>query len=152
VHFTRSREESKRINNVKQCIIISASGMATGGRVLHHLKNRLPDPKNTILFVGYQGEGTRGRQLQDGAKTIKMMGEYVSVAAHVDTVSGFSAHADYKEIMRWMDGFSRPPRRIFCVHGESPGLSAMKQHIEERGAGWSAQIASYLEKVELSGE
>ena len=149
VHFTRTRDESKRINGVKQCIIISASGMATGGRVLHHLKQRLPDAKSTILFVGYQGEGTRGRLMLDGAKTVKMMGEEVPVVAHVECVHGFSAHADYQEIMRWMNGFAKPPKQIFCVHGEDPGLTAMKKHIEDRGPGWSAHIAKYLEKVEL---
>ncbi len=147
VHFTRTRDESKAINKVKQCIIISASGMATGGRVLHHLKNRLPDARNTILFVGYQGEGTRGRTLQDGAKTLKMFGELVPVGATIGTVSGFSAHADYQEVLRWMDGFATPPQRVFCVHGEAPGLQAMKQRILNRG--WKAEIAGYLQKVDL---
>ena len=149
MHFTRTRDDSKAINSVRQCIIISASGMATGGRVLHHLKQRLPDPRTTVLFVGYQGEGTRGRQLQQGATEIKMMGEQVPVKAHIATVSGFSAHGDYLEIMRWMNGFTRPPEQIFCVHGEADGLSAMKKHIEDRGPAWKAHIAVYLEKVTL---
>lgn len=149
VRFTRTREESQSINAVKQCIIISASGMCTGGRILHHLKHRLPDARNTILFVGYQGEGTRGRSLLDGAKTLKLLGEHIPVGAHVDAVSGFSAHADFTEVLRWLDGFTSPPERLFCVHGESSGLRAMQQHIEARGAGWKAQIPAYLDKVEL---
>jgi metallo-beta-lactamase family protein len=150
LRFTRTRDESMAINSVKQCIIISASGMATGGRVLHHLKHRLPDPRSTILFVGYQGEGTRGQILQGGATEIKIMGEMVPVKAHIATVSGFSAHADYLEIMRWLDGFTRAPRQIFCVHGEAEGLAAMKKHIEDRGPDWKAHIATYLEKVTLA--
>ncbi|MGC4113902.1 MAG: MBL fold metallo-hydrolase [Myxococcales bacterium] len=148
LRFTRTRDESKAINDVRQCIIISASGMVTGGRVLHHLKNRLPDKRNTVLFVGYQGDGTRGRQMLDGATEIKMMGELIKVNAHVEVVHGFSAHADYTEVMRWMDGFTTRPR-VFCVHGESEGLVAMKDHIEKRGHGWKAEIAGYLQKVEL---
>lgn len=123
--------------------------MATGGRVLHHLRHRLPDARNTILFVGYQGEGTRGRLLQDGAKSVKMLGEPVAVGAHIATVSGFSAHADHTEVLRWMDGFAHPPERVFCVHGEAGGLQAMKKQVEARGHLWKAHIATYLEKVEL---
>lgn len=149
LRFTKTREESMGINNVKQCIVISASGMVTGGRVLHHLKNRLPDPRNTVLFVGYQGDGTRGRQMLDGATEVKMMGQQIKVGAHVEVVHGFSAHADYSEIMRWMDGFTTKPQ-VYCVHGESEGLTAMKAHVEKRGGGWKAEIASYLQKVELS--
>jgi len=148
LRFTRSRDESKAINDVRQCIIISASGMVTGGRVLHHLKNRLPNPRTTVLFVGYQGEGTRGRQMLDGATEVKMMGEMIKVNAHVEVVHGFSAHADYAEVMRWMDGFTTRPL-VFCVHGESEGLAAMKEHVEGRGPGWKAHVARYLEKVEL---
>ena len=148
--FTRSVQDSKRINDARSCIIISASGMLSGGRVLHHLKHRLPDPRNTILFVGYQGEGTRGRALQEGAKEVKIHGQRVPVGAAIRTVSGFSAHGDWREVMRWLDGFESPPERVFCVHGEDAGLAAMKQHLEARGALWRAQIPSYLEKVELS--
>lgn len=149
VKFTRTRQESMAINDVRRCIIISASGMCTGGRVLHHLKNRLPDGRNTVLFVGYQSDGTRGRTLLDGAKTLKLLGEQVAVGAKVGVVRGFSAHADSKEMMRWLDGFARPPKHVFCVHGESEGLEAMKAKIEGRGPGWKAHVASYLEKVEL---
>ncbi len=149
VHFTRAAQDSRRVNDVKQCIIIAASGMLTGGRVLHHLRHRLPDPRNTLLFVGYQGEGTRGRALQEGATEIKIHGQMVPVGAAIRTVTGFSAHADWREVLRWLDGFSSPPPRIFCVHGEPPALAAMRQRIEARGPGWSARIPEYLESVEL---
>jgi metallo-beta-lactamase family protein len=149
IRYARTREQSMQINGVRQCIIISASGMATGGRVLHHLKNRLPDPRNTILFVGYQAEGTRGRSLLDGAKQIKLMGGYVDVGAQIRVVHGFSAHAEQGELMRWLDGFQSPPERIFCVHGEGEALDALKAKIEARGEAWHAQIPSYLDKVEL---
>lgn len=149
VRFTRSVAESKAINSVERCIILSASGMATGGRVLHHLAQRLPDPRNTVLFVGYQSEGTRGRLLQDGAKEIKMLGQMVPVAAHIRVVSGFSAHADHHEMMRWLDGFRTPPEMVFCVHGEQTALAAMKERIESRGPGWRATIPSHGQKVEL---
>jgi metallo-beta-lactamase family protein len=149
VHFTRSVEDSKRINDCRKCIVISASGMATGGRVLHHLKHRLPDLRNTILFVGFQSEGTRGRTLQDGAKEVKIHGQFVQVAAQIRTVSGFSAHADHLEMMRWLDGFASPPARVLCVHGEDKGLRGMKEHIESRGPGWNVTIPRYLETVDL---
>jgi metallo-beta-lactamase family protein len=149
IKFTRSVEESKKINQARRCIIISASGMATGGRVLHHLAQRLPDPDSSVLLVGYQGVGTRGRALQEGAREVKMLGRMIPVRAAVRSVSGFSAHADANEVMRWLDGFTAPPRRVLCVHGEPPGLTAMKSRVEARGAGWKAHIPEYLETVEL---
>ncbi len=150
VHFARSVTESKKINSIRRCIIISASGMATGGRVLHHLKNRLRDNRNTVLFVGHQSEGTRGRLMQDGASTVKIHGEMVSVEARIETVQGFSAHADHQEVGRWLDGLRFPPECVFCVHGENAGLQAMKGHIESRGSDWKAHIPRYMEKIELA--
>ncbi len=147
LRFSRTIEDSKRINSVQQCIIISASGMATGGRVLHHLKHRLPEARNTVLFVGYQGEGTRGRRLLDGAEEIKIHGEMVRCRAQIRSVSGFSAHADWQEMLRWMQGFRTPPRRVFCVHGEESGLKAMKERLEQKGL--NAYVPGYLETVEL---
>ena len=91
-------------------IVISSSGMATGGRVLHHLKAALPDPRNTVLFVGYQAEGTRGRQLVDGAPRSRSTGRTIPVNAHVEQIDSMSAHADSTEILRWLGGFTRPPR------------------------------------------
>jgi metallo-beta-lactamase family protein len=108
----RSSEESKSLNDLRgPLIIISASGMVTGGRVLHHLKLRLPDPKTTVLFVGFQAEGTRGRTLQSGKSEVKMLGEIVPVRAKIKTIDGFSAHADQGEILRWLKCFKKPPKK-----------------------------------------
>jgi metallo-beta-lactamase family protein len=146
--FVTSARESKTINGFRgPGVIISASGMATGGRILHHLKHRLPDAKNTVLFVGYQGEGTRGRRLVDGEKTLKLLGEVVEVHAKVLTVSGFSAHADWKEMLRWMDGFSPAPRQTLLVHGEDVALEALRQRVAARG--WPVAVPKHLETVEL---
>jgi len=147
LEFTRTRDQSKRINQVRQCIIISASGMVTGGRVLHHLAQRLPHAENTVLLVGYQAAGTRGRLLQDGASEVKMLGRVIPVKAQVRTVSGFSAHADHEEVMRWLGGFTTPPRRVFCVHGEDAGLEAMRKLLVARGL--DAYVPKHLEQVEL---
>jgi metallo-beta-lactamase family protein len=145
----RTPEESKSINDMKgPMIIISASGMATGGRVLHHLKQRLPNPDTTVLLVGYQAEGTRGRLLQDGAKEIKMLGEVVPVRAKVQLLDGFSAHADQGEIMRWLGTFQKPPRMTYIVHGEPPAANALRDLIRQR-LKWNVEIARYQQKVAL---
>jgi metallo-beta-lactamase family protein len=129
-------------------IIISASGMATGGRVLHHLAAGLPDARNTVLFVGFQAPGTRGRSLVDGATAVKMHGRFVPVAARIERVDSMSAHADANEIMRWLSGFSRPPRTTYLVHGEPPALTALAARITKERA-WPVHIAAYRERVEL---
>jgi len=129
-------------------IVIAASGMATGGRVLNHLVRGLPNPKNTVVFAGYQAEGTRGRLLCDGARTIKMQGQQVPVAARIERLDGMSAHADAGEIMRWLSGFVRPPAITYLVHGEPPALSALAGRIR-RELGWTVHVAEYLERVEL---
>lgn len=148
--FVTSANESKRLNMVEgPGIIISASGMATGGRILHHLKHRLPDAKNTVLFVGYQSEGSRGRRLLNGEKQVKIHGQFVPVAAEIRTVSGFSAHADWKETLRWMDGFESPPRQTLMVHGEPEALNALSRRVSAKG--WKTYVPRYLEKVELAG-
>jgi metallo-beta-lactamase family protein len=147
--FVTSPNESKRLNQVEgPGIIISASGMATGGRVLHHLKHRLPDARNTVLFVGYQSEGSRGRRMLDGEPEVRIYGEMVPVRAEIRTVSGFSAHADWTETLRWMDGFESPPRQTLLVHGEPRALEALGQRV--RAKGWNAYVPDYLEKVELA--
>jgi metallo-beta-lactamase family protein len=122
--------------------------MATGGRVLHHMKNRLPDPRNTVLFVGYQSEGTRGRRLLNGEKELKIHGQMIPVEADIRVVSGFSAHADWTETLRWMEGFESPPRQTLLVHGEPSALQALKNRVEARG--WKAAVPQYLERVELA--
>lgn len=149
LHFTRTKEESQRINALRYpAIIISASGMATGGRILHHLKQRLPEPRNTVLFIGFQSNGTRGQLLKDGAKEIKIHGEMVPVRASVRSMESFSGHADSSEIMRWLQTFKRPPRRTFIVHGEPDSSAALQEQIR-RVLGWSTHIPQYLETVSL---
>jgi metallo-beta-lactamase family protein len=151
-HLTvhRTPEQSKAVNNLTgPLIIISASGMATGGRVLHHLKQRLPDPTTTVLLAGYQAEGTRGRLLQDGAAEIKMLGQLVPVRAKIKLLDGFSAHADQNEILRWLGTFKKPPRKTFIVHGEPPAASALAAVIRER-LKWTVEIAQYQQKVALA--
>jgi metallo-beta-lactamase family protein len=122
--------------------------MATGGRVLHHLKRRLPDHRNTVLLVGYQAEGTRGRALQDGAAAIRIHGEAVPVRARVETIDGLSAHADRREILRWLRGFRRPPARTYVVHAEEKAAEALAKLIRAE-LGWSAAIAGDGETVPL---
>jgi metallo-beta-lactamase family protein len=145
----RTPEESKAANDLEgPVIIISASGMATGGRVLHHLRHRLPDPDTTVLLVGYQAEGTRGRSLQDGAKEKKMLGEIVPVRARIKLLDGFSAHADQEEILRWLSTFKKPPRMTYVVHGEPAAASTLASVIRER-LSWQVEVAKYQQKVPL---
>ena len=149
--FTRGVEQSKQLNRFKgPGIIISASGMATGGRILHHLKLRLPDPNNAVLFVGYQSEGTRGRRMLDGEKEVRIHGTDVPVRAQLLQVSGFSAHADWQEMLRWMDGFSAPPKQTLLVHGETGALEALKARVSAKG--WKTHVPTHLERVELDAE
>ena len=146
--FTRTTDQSKAINHVHgPCIIISASGMATGGRVLHHLERRLPESSTTILLVGFQAAGTRGWRLQNGAPTLRMHGKDVPVRARVISLPSFSAHGDREEVGRWLDGAPRPPRRTFCVHGEPVALAAQAAAIAARG--WEVHVPVHLESVEL---
>lgn len=149
VKATKSTEESKAINEQKgSMIIISASGMATGGRVLHHLRRRLPDPKTTVLLAGFQAPGTRGRSLQDGAKELKMYGEMVPVRAKIESMSGLSAHGDQAELLRWLRGFERAPRQVYLVHGEPKSALVLAGVIQEK-FGWKARPAVDLETVPL---
>jgi metallo-beta-lactamase family protein len=149
VKFCRSPEQSKAINRVEgPCLIVSASGMATGGRVLHHLARRLPDPRTTVLLVGYQAAGTRGWNLQNGAATLRIHGEDVPVKARVASIGGFSAHADEAEIGRWLQSFPSPPARTFLVHGEPAALSASLARMEKLG--WPALVPNHLQQVRLS--
>lgn len=139
--FCRTVEASKRLNDLRgPIIIVSASGMATGGRILHHLQHRLPDARNTVLLVGYQAAGTRGRSLQDGAKTLRMFGADVPVRARVETIHGLSAHADQLEILRWLGGFQHPPRQTYLVHGEPAAAAGLAAAIRAR-YGWTVTAA-----------
>ncbi|HRK60988.1 MAG TPA: MBL fold metallo-hydrolase [Candidatus Omnitrophota bacterium] len=139
--LAKTPEESQALNSIKgPVIIISASGMATGGRILHHLKNRLPDPKNTVLLPGYQAAGTRGRSLQDGAKTVRMQGQDIPVNAKVELLDGLSAHADQNEILKWLSYFKKPPKVTYLVHGEEESLIALRSAIREK-LNWNVEIA-----------
>ena len=145
----KTPEQSKAINSLKgPLIIISASGMATGGRVLHHLKHRLPNPDTTVLFAGYQAEGTRGRLLQDGAKDVKMLGEAIPVRAKIKVLDGFSAHADQAEILRWLRTFKKAPKMTYIVHGEPPAAQALDAVIREQ-LKWKVEIARHQQVVPL---
>jgi metallo-beta-lactamase family protein len=148
VKMTRTVDESKAINNVASCIILSASGMANGGRVLHHLANRLPDAKNCVMLGGYQGDGTGGRALQDGAQYLHIHGQEIPVRAEVVTIGQLSAHAGRNELLRWLSGFQAPPRKTFLVHGEPNALESFEGAITSR-MHWNVTIPSYLETVDL---
>ena len=129
-------------------IVISSSGMATGGRVLHHLAAALPDPRHTVLFVGFQAEGTRGRQLVEGARQVKIHGRDVPVEATIVKIDSMSAHADQGEILRWLSGFTIQPRRTFLVHGEPTPMATLKRAIEER-LSWQVHAPTLGETVSL---
>ena len=141
-HLVRTVEESKELGRRRgPMVIIAGSGMATGGRVLHHLKQRLPDHRNTVLLTGFQAAGTRGRALQEGARTVRIHGEDVPVQARVETVDGLSAHADQRELRRWLGGFRRPPSRTYVVHGEAKAAATLADVIA-RELGWQVQVAA----------
>jgi metallo-beta-lactamase family protein len=149
VHFDRSVAESKSLNEARQpMIIISASGMASGGRVLHHLARCLPNARNTILFEGFQALGTRGQAIQSGAHAIKIHGEMVTVRAHVESMENLSGHADSGEILRWMGRFPRPPRKVWLVHGEPPSAQSLREKIAAQ-LGWDADVAQYRQQIKL---
>lgn len=148
-HIVNTVEQSKALNeNRHPMIILAASGMATGGRVIHHLKAFAPNPNNTILFAGFQAAGTRGAAMLNGADSIKIHGEYIPVNAEVAMISNLSAHGDYLEILDWLRGFESAPKRVFITHGEPVAADAMRHHIEET-LHWNTCVPDYLETVEL---
>jgi metallo-beta-lactamase family protein len=150
VVFARSVEDSKAINDHRfPSIIISANGMATGGRILHHLINRVTDERNSIVFVGFQAAGTRGRLLSEGARQIRIFSVDYPVRAQVHVIDSFSAHGDYAEILQWLKAFKKPPRTTFLVHGEPRAAHAMKEHIQTAFSGWRVEIPNYLHSYEL---
>jgi metallo-beta-lactamase family protein len=149
LHFIRTRQESQELNSLRYpCIIVSASGMATGGRVLHHLKYRLRDPRNTVLFVGFQANGTRGQLLKDGAREIKIHGEQVPVRAQIRSMESFSRHADSEEILNWLSRVRVPPKRTWVVHGEPEASAALADGIRKT-LGWKVEVPDYLDVIEL---
>jgi metallo-beta-lactamase family protein len=144
-----SRQESKKLNEATgPRIIISASGMMTGGRVLHHALRMVPDPKATLVFVGYQAAGTTGRRILEREKEVKILGQWVPVNCNVEKVGGFSAHADWHEVLRWLKDLPAPPRQTFVTHGEVGSATAMAEHIKET-FGWTVEVPDYGETFEL---
>ncbi len=142
-----SQQQSKALTaNRRSAIVISSSGMATGGRVLHHLAAALPDPRNTVLFVGYQAEGTRGRMLAEGAGAVRIHGRMVPVAARVAKIDSMSAHADRNEILRWLGTLPSPPSRLCLVHGEPGPMDALKMSIGQR-LSWNVHMPNHRERI-----
>lgn len=148
--YVRTAEESKALdhNNGMPIVIISASGMATGGRVLHHLKYFLDDARNTILFTGYQAIGTRGARLVQGESEIKIHGQMWPVRAQVEILNSLSAHADYSEILDWLGHFDNPPKQTYITHGEPKASQALERRLNEQ-LGWSTVLPEYLQEFEL---
>ena len=147
--YTRNVEASKAItSNTMPKVILAASGMATGGRVLHHIKAYGPDRRNTILFSGYQAAGTRGRTMMEGAREVKIHGQWIPIHAEVANLPMLSAHADADEILRWLSGFKRPPKKTFIVHGEPHASDALRLRIQDK-LGWTCVIPEMMERHEL---
>lgn len=142
------QQSQELVASRKPSIVIASSGMATGGRVLYHLRAALPDARNTVLFVGYQAAGTRGRSLLDGQQTVRIKGFDIAVHAKIERIDSMSAHADVDEIMRWLGHFTRQPKMTYLVHGEAEALQALKTRIETDKA-WPVHVAAHQEQVEL---
>lgn len=150
VHMVNSIEQSQSLNHMRQpMILLAASGMASGGRVVHHIKAFAGNPRNTILFVGFQAEGTRGAAMVNGASEVKIHGEYIPIKARIASMTSLSAHADYVEILQWLKQFKQAPKLTFVTHGESVAADAMRLHIEEQ-LKWQTCVPDYLQKVNLS--
>ena len=144
-----SREDSKRLNQQRGArVIISASGMMTGGRVLHHALRVLPDANATVVFVGYQAGGTLGRRVADGEKEVKVLGQWIPVRCQSVKIGGFSAHADWQEVIRWLQDLPAPPRRVFITHGEVGSATAMAEHIRER-FDWPVEVPEHGQQFEI---
>lgn len=149
--YTRSPDESKALNAVPgPAVILSASGMLTGGRILHHLRHRLPDPRTIVCFTGWMAQGTLGRRILDGTDPVRIHGHEVPVRARIEHVNGLSAHADRGELARWLDGLERPPDRTFVVHGEPAASAALAAHVAARG--WSVTVPGDGDTASLADE
>ncbi len=149
-HFASTAQESKRINeNHYPSVIVSSNGMCMGGRIQHHLIQRLPDPRNLVLFIGYQAVGTRGRQIKEGAHEVKIFGEIVPVRAQVAALEQFSDHADVDELLEWLRTFHRTPQSTHIVHGEPDSAEALRQQIVQQ-LHWNVDTAKYMAKAEIS--
>ncbi len=147
--MVQTAEESKAINSIKgNAVIIAGSGMVTGGRIKHHLVNNITRPENTVLFIGYQAEGTLGRQLLDGAKEVRLFGQTYPVRARIDKIDGFSAHADRDGLLAWLSDMGRPPRCVFATHGEEKAALGFASFLSEQ-TGWQTQAPGYRDTVLL---
>jgi metallo-beta-lactamase family protein len=147
--FASTPEESKKINEVQMpSIIISSSGMATGGRVLHHLAQRLPDPKNLVLFIGFQAQGTRGFTIKSKSSEVKIFGDFVPIRAQVAALEQFSDHADPPELLQWLRTFPSRPGVTYLVHGD-PDASSQLRDLMKKELGWNVEVAQYLEKAQV---
>jgi metallo-beta-lactamase family protein len=148
LELVRTTEESKALNHLTGSnIIIAGSGMCTGGRIKHHLVNNISREESTILFVGYQASGTLGRSIVDGAQTVRILGQHYPIRARIAQVHGFSAHADQNELIKWLSGFSSPPRRVFITHGELDASQNLARLVGEKG--WETLIPAYRQQVTL---
>jgi metallo-beta-lactamase family protein len=146
-HFDTTVEDSKKINESRYpTIIVSSSGMVTGGRVLHHVFQRLPDPRNLVLFIGFQAPGTRGYTIKSGQPEVKMFGQLVPIRCQVAALEQFSDHADTPELLEWLHTFQHPPKQTFLVHGEPEASSQLRKAMMEE-LSWNVQVASYRQKV-----
>ncbi|MBD3655344.1 MBL fold metallo-hydrolase [Marinobacter sp.] len=147
--FVRTVDESIELNNVRfPCIIISASGMASGGRVLHHLKTLLPNPRNSVVFAGFQAPGTRGDALVNGADDVKIHGEYWPVKAEIHNIDSLSAHGDYAEILEWLGQGKLAPEKVYITHGEQLASDIMRKRVCEQ-FGWDVEVPELFEEVEI---
>ncbi len=147
--FIRSQEASRALNtNDGPAIILAGSGMATGGRVVHHLKTLLPDPRNTVLLAGFQAPGTRGEALESGVEEVKIHGQFIPVRAEIVSLDSMSAHADFTELIQWLGELKIAPKRVFLTHGEPKSAEALRRHFD-RAFGWDADIPEYKEVVKL---
>lgn len=149
LHMLKSVQESMQLNGIAAPVIIMApSGMCTGGRIKHHLSHHIGDPRSTVLFVGYQGEGTLGRQILDGASEVRIHGRPTPVRAHVEQIAGFSAHAGRSNLLRWLGGFKQPPRTLFLTHGEERVSMSLAEEIR-RDRGWNVEVPEYHHHAEI---
>ncbi len=147
--FAQTPQESKKINDSRYpCIIVSSSGMVTGGRVQHHLSQRLPDPRTLVIFIGFQAPGTRGATIKSGASEVKIFGDIIPIRAQVAAIEQFSDHADTPELLQWLHTFQQKPAATYLVHGE-PAASSQLRDAMTRELGWNVQVAQWMQKVEV---
>lgn len=149
LHFVRSVAESQAINSIRgSCVILAGSGMCTGGRIKHHLRRNIMRPESTVLFAGFQSHGTLGRQIVDGAESVRIHGHQYAVRARIEQIHGLSAHADRSDLMRWLGGLKKPPRHLFLTHGEEAAAESLAARVRAE-LGWSVSIPAFGETAEL---